>query len=384
MSTPSPLNDIHDFIRQLLSSIAAAGLYGMAHEQVQRLIAGAHRSLSRALSIRPDIALLEVEGELIIDNQPQPLSLVLDRFTRHLREQGIGHLRFVGPVPLAELEQFIAELTRQADGVQLGSGEHIRVGRVELPEHGSADGSLGADGNAGTRLEYDLSKLPALELERLTEVYEAVRRKERLKPSGIAATVAELVEAFNREGEALLVLAALRKKDEYTFTHVANVCILTLAQAQSLGITGQLLNDIGMAAMLHDMGKMFIPDEILNKPGKLTEEEFEIMKSHPARGARYLLDTPGVPRLSPVVAYEHHMRYDLSGYPAVPSGWQLNLASQMTAISDIFDAMRTRRPYKEPLEPEIILDLLATKAGSEFNPYLVKNMMELMARINQI
>lgn len=384
MNDRSLFHDINEFIRHLLSAVAAAGLYGMDHHQVARLIDVAHGSLSRALAIRPDIAMLEVDGELIIDNQPQPFSMVFDRFAQYLRENGIGHLRFLAGAPRQELERFISSLTRQQGAQQLGSSDYIRIGRVEMPEQGDEAGSLGAGGDGGTLRQVSLKELPALELQRLADIYEAVKRKERLKPSGVAATVAELVEAFKREGESILVLAALREQDEYTFTHAANVCILTMAQATALGIQGQLLNDIGMASMLHDIGKMFIPEEILTKPGKLTDEEFALMKSHPAKGGRYLLETAGVPRLAAIVAYEHHMRDDLSGYPSAPAGWKLNLASQLTAISDLFDAMRTRRPYNEPRTPRKIANVLLEKAGTEFHPLLVRNFLHLLARLKKL
>lgn len=374
--------NIHEFIRHLLSSSAAAGLYGMSHQQVQRLVGVAYASLSKALAVRPDIAMLEVNGELVIDAEPQPFSLVLERFARMLQDNGIGHLRFLAGVSLDELTSFISTLAQQTDQ-PLGSGEYIRVGRVELPEQGDDVGSLGAGSTGSGSGQISLEELSGVELARLTEVYEAIKRNERLKPSGIATTVAELLEAFRREGEALLVMAALREKDEYTFTHNANVSILVMAQAMSLGIKGQLLNDIGMAAMLHDIGKMFVPDEILTKPGKLTDEEFTIMKRHPVKGARYLLETPGVPRLAAIVAYEHHMRDNLSGYPAAPRGWRLNLASQMTSIADVFDAMRTRRPYQPPRDTDEIANLLLSKTGTEFPQPLVQNFLLLLDRRKQ-
>jgi len=384
MNDVSLFQGIHEFIRHLLSAVAAAGLYGMNHQQVARLTETAHTSLTRSLSIRPDIAMLEVDGELIIDSEPVPFSMVMSRFAQYLRENGIGHLRFLAGVPRSELSLFIAAVTHQPGAPDLGSSDHIRVGYVEMPELGDESGSLGA-GDDNTELKHiTLLDLPGVELKRLTEVYEAVKRKERLKPSGIAATVAELVEAFKREGEAILVLAALREQDEYTFTHAANVSILTIAQASSLGIQGQLLNDIGMAAMLHDIGKMFVPEEILTKDGKLTDEEFALMKTHPVKGGRYLLETSGVPRLAAIVAYEHHMRDNLSGYPSAPSGWKLNFASQLTAIADVFDAMRTRRSYQEPNPPQKIANLLLSKAGSEFNPQLVRNFLQLMSRLKKL
>lgn len=389
MSSMVAVHEINEFIRHLLSAVAGAALYTLNHPQVSRLADAAHTSLTRALTDRPDIALLEIDGELVIDGEPQPFSLVFDRFIQIMHEHGIGHLRFLVGAPRHEVDQLIALLARQSDVAEAGSTEHIRLGRVEMPEHGSEEGSLGAGGSssgtAGNGVQAaSLREIPAMELARLNEVYEAIKRKERLKPSGIAATVAELVEAFRREGESLLVLAALREQDEYTFTHAANVCILTLAQAMSLGISGQLLNDIGIAAMLHDVGKMFIPEEILKKPEKLTNDEFEQMKNHPVFGARYLMESGGVPRLAAIVAFEHHMRYDQSGYPVVPVGWQQNVVSQMTAIADCFDAMRTRRPYQEPRPPDLIASALLQGMGTEFNPLLVKNMLLVLKRIKKI
>lgn len=380
MKNSSISSDIHDFIRHLLSSLAAAGLYGMEHRQVGRLLDTAHSSLVRALAIRPDISMLEVDGEIVIDNEPQPFSLVLDKFAQYLRENSIGHLRFLAGVLQIELETFVATLATHRTSSATGSTEHIRVGRLEMPEQGGEAGSLGAGGSGDGAKAIELVDIPGVELARLAEVYEAVKRKERLKPSGIAATVAELLEAFKCEGESMLVLAAIREQDEYTFTHSANVCILTIAQTMSLGIGGKLLNDIGVASMLHDVGKMFIPDEILLKPGRLTDEEYGIMKQHTVKGSRYLLESPGITQLAAIVAYEHHMNMDLSGYPTAPAGWQPNFASQVTAISDICDAMRTRRPYKEPKCMEEILNMLTLMSKSEMNPVLVDNFINIMTR----
>ena len=139
-----------------------------------------------------------------------------------------------------------------------------------------------------------------------------------------------------------------------------------------------------MAAMLHDIGKMFVPEEILTKEEKLTEEEFTLMKTHPVKGGRYLLETSGVPQLAAIVAYEHHMRDNLCGYPAAPPGWKWNIVSQLTAIADLFDAMRTRRSYQEPHSPHDIANMLLSKAVTEFNPLLVQNFLQLMSRLKRL
>ena len=134
--------------------------------------------------------------------------------------------------------------------------------------------------------------------------------------------------------------------------------------------------------MLHDVGKLFIPKEILNKPGKLDEEEWCMIEEHPVRGAEYLLNTPGVPRMAVINAYEHHMRFDLHGYPHVSKEWQQSLCSQITSISDIYDSLRTRRPYREPVSLEIVLGNIERLMGTQLHPLLVKNFLRLMERVS--
>ena len=226
--------------------------------------------------------------------------------------------------------------------------------------------------------------MPAEEIARLMEIYEAVKYRHKLKITGIFEIVSDFVDAFRQEGRALLVLAALRETDAYSFTHSTNVCILNLAQAMALGIEGQLLNDIGVAGMLHDIGKLFIPEDILTKTDKLTHQEFTLMQTHPVRGARYLMESPGVPRLAIINAFEHHLKYDLTGYPKVPSTWKQNICSHMTTISDFYDALRTRRSYREALEQEVIRGYMLDIVGSHLHPGLTHNFLRIISHLKEI
>ncbi len=174
------------------------------------------------------------------------------------------------------------------------------------------------------------------ELSEFIDRYRAARKRQRLNVVGISDIVTGFVEAFSCKTDPLLALAPLRGLDEYTYTHSTNVCVLNLAQARLLGIEGQALHQIGIAAMLHDVGKLFVPVEILQKPARRNDKEWAIMQDYPRKGAEYLFATPGVPRLAVVTAYEHHMRYDGAGYPKVSRPWQQHLVSQMTTISDFF------------------------------------------------
>jgi HD-GYP domain-containing protein (c-di-GMP phosphodiesterase class II) len=178
-----------------------------------------------------------------------------------------------------------------------------------------------------------------------------------------------------------MALTPIRNLDEYTFTHSINVGILNIAQGMSMGITGDLLHDIGVAGMLHDAGKIFVDRTIIQKSGALNDEEFAVMKTHPFRGGQYLLGQEGVPKLAVISAFEHHMRYDLNGYPHPPEGWELNLCSQMTMISDTFDALRTRRIYKDPWDFPVVCGHMLSLAGSQLNEDLTINFLDILARM---
>lgn len=378
----SDSQNIHDFIRHLLSATANASLYGLAHPQVARLSTQAFDSICAMLQTRPEITLMVVENELVIDDQPQDLTLFLGRFTQILKSRGIGTLKLLSGISKSEVDGLISGLARQLEDTaqSMTSSDHIRLGKVDLNITGKS-GGINSDGSP--RMKITLPDMPREELSRFMEIYETVKNKHKLQINGVFDVVSGFINVFRQEGKPLLAMAALRDADEYTFTHSTNVCVLNLAQAMALGIEGQLLNDIGVAAMLHDIGKLFIPEEILTKTGKLTADEFEIMKQHPVKGARHLLETAGVPRMAVIAAYEHHLKFNLTGYPKVAPDWQQNLCSHMTMISDFFDALRTRRSYREPVALNDISAMMTGMMGTGLHPVLTRNFLRIIAGMTE-
>jgi HD-GYP domain-containing protein (c-di-GMP phosphodiesterase class II) len=361
-------------IRLLLSASANASLYSTGHPQVVRLGSQLYDALCATLEEAGEFSLMVIENELIVNGRPQDFSMFLSRFAQILKARGVEHVKILRGVTREEVESLIVSLSPGPGAAgTIVSSEHLRFGYLEVHLTPGKDGDQTGTGS-GDRL-IDLSKK---ELERFGEIYEMVRRRQKLKINGILDIVSGFVEVFRQEGKPLLVLAALRESDEYTFTHSANVCILNLAQAMALGIEGQQLKDIGVSAMLHDIGKLFVSEEIITKKGSLTDEEFELMKQHPVKGARYLMETPGVPRMAAIAAFEHHARFDLSGYPKFPADWRLNLCSHLTMISDFFDATRTRRSYREPLDLDKITAMMLDMAGRELHPVLARNFVHIL------
>lgn len=390
------LNAIDHCLRHLTTAISTSKLYSPQHKQVIKLCRMAHTSLQQALAGQEALSLMRVDEQLAVDEHPLSRSMYIERFARTLKLNGIGHIKFISQISTEELHSFICSLSSR--GKVTNSSENLRLGQVEVRHRSYGAEPVSGSGDAGQAPSAEaieafnsnilveskqiLEEVSSEELARIMEVYEAARKNRRLQVVGLSEIVAGFIDVFAGYADPLLTLVPLRNMDEYTFTHSLNVCLLNLAQATALGIEGQLLHDIGLSAMLHDVGKLFIPEEILQKPGQLDEKEWKLMQEHPVRGAEYLLDNPGVPRMAVINAYEHHLRFDLRGYPHVKDEWKQNLCSQITSISDIFDSLRTRRPYREPLEIEAVLINIEQLMGSQLHPLLVENFLRLMKKVS--
>lgn len=179
--------------------------------------------------------------------------------------------------------------------------------------------------------------------------------------------VDEINQSVERNSNALLSLIRLKTATEYTYLHSVAVCILMIAVGKQLGLQGEELKQAGMAGLLHDIGKMEIPDEILDKPGKLTDEEFDIMKSHPQRGWELLKSCDGIHETALDVCLHHHERVDGKGYPEKLSGDALTLFARMGAVCDVYDAISSDRCYKKAWSPAESIHKMASWREGHFD-----------------
>jgi len=364
------LAELHNAIRHLVTAVANAGLYRPDHPQVQRLCIAARNCFAYLLRERQMLSLMMVEGEILFDNFPLSQGLHEQKLAQLLERRQINRLLVRQGVDAAELVELVVFLARKnLPQTPLPQGRHLAfetLAESAVPPQASGV-NYGNPGEVDTRL----ATLKEMSRHRLAEMFAGFARQKTIRVAGF-------IQAFSREVPALLSLMPIRAMDEYTFTHGLNVCLLNLAQAMNLGIQGQLLHDIGIAALLHDIGKLSVPLDILSKPGKLDDREWDIMRQHPAQGARRLLNSPGVPQLAVVAAFEHHMRYDFSGYPVVHNRWRQHLCSQMTTIADIYDALRTKRPYQAAKPAAQCAAMLQGMAGSTVHPQLTANFLQLL------
>ena len=210
---------------------------------------------------------------------------------------------------------------------------------------------------------HEAARLRARSAQAMRKMFAEVRLGKAIEPGECVVLVDEVVESINRHPDALLSLARLKTADEYTYMHSVAVCALMVSLGRQLGLNDDQCRDAGMAGMLHDLGKAAMPQEILNKPGKLTNEEFDIIKTHPTRGYEMLLDSPDVSDGAKDVCLHHHERYDGTGYPDKLAGEKISLLARMGAVCDVYDAVTSDRPYKSGWDPAHALSQMATWKG---------------------
>jgi putative nucleotidyltransferase with HDIG domain len=187
----------------------------------------------------------------------------------------------------------------------------------------------------------------------------------------------KLVESVERNPDALLCLTKIREKDDYLLEHSLNVAILLANFAKHLGMTDNEVNELSYAGFLHDLGKIMIPDEILHKPGRLTDEEMDIMKGHVQHGVDHLLETDIQPHLIQTVA-EHHERLDGLGYPKGKKGDDISMAGRMLAIADMYDALTADRVYKSGMSSQKAFSILMSEAPTRLDMYLVQQFIKCL------
>ncbi len=348
------------FIPTLMSAISNCSLYSKDHISVDNLTKKSIAILSELLTDRDSLEIMIVEDNLVVNKAPaRNAGLPGSNLIKRLKRKGISRIDFLKDISYSELKQFIADLSDPDK--KLRTYPHIKTGIVDVRI-------------VANNMTSDLKNLSTEQVEKVKELYQNISPYKELNISGLEEIVVNFIVTFKREANILKLISPVKAYSEYTYTHATNVAILSMFQAESLGARDDLLHDIGIAALLHDVGKLFISKDILEKTGKLDKKEWEEIKRHALQGARYLAKINGLTQLAPIAAFEHHLRYDCKGYPQLNAGGkEQHFCSQIIATSDFFDALRSRRPYKRDWKIQEIIALMRENAGSEFNPFLVDN-----------
>lgn len=199
------------------------------------------------------------------------------------------------------------------------------------------------------------------------EMFQDVRMGNAISMEAAGAVVAEISGSVMRNSGALISLARLKNADDYTYLHSVAVCALMTALGHQLGLAGDVVKALGVAGLLHDLGKAHIPMSVLNKPGKLTDDEFAIIKSHPQLGFDTLLAHTTVGEIPLDVVLHHHEKTDGTGYPKRLQGDEISLYAKMGAVCDVYDAITSNRPYKPGWDPAISISKMAEWCDGHFD-----------------
>ncbi|OFV92091.1 MAG: hypothetical protein A3G76_08380 [Acidobacteria bacterium RIFCSPLOWO2_12_FULL_65_11] len=362
-----------ELLRALTATLRAMQLYSKSHPIIARNVEALSGAIQLLHTLQPSLVIGLIGDEVIVDDLPVGKADAYGTVVRRLQQGGVERITIDRGMTRSELTTFIDAVAavEQKEGGSTAAFPtlaHIRIGRVTV----------------GPRIEGNVSDMA--EIKRLYN--DAVAAAQSIWDSATTehkpdATVARtmidgLAQAVAQNRTALLALTTLKNYDNYTFTHMVNVSILTMGQARGLGIDGSLLREFGLAGLMHDIGKVRTPAEILTKPDKLTEAEFAIMKRHVVDGAEILRKTPDMPALAPVVAFEHHLRTDGSGYPERVRRPVLNVGTMLCSIADVYDAMRSVRAYQDSMPTDRILAVLKRNDGLQFDQPLVRRFVQLI------
>jgi len=364
-----------ELLRRLAASLRSAQLYSAGHPIISRNLESLSSALQLLHSLQPAVVVGIVGDEVIVDDMPVAKVETLGPLIKRLQQGGVERITIDRGVTSEELSQLIDAITtfepKAIDGdtpADFPAINHIRVGRVSIDQ--KVEASL-TDMATIKRLYQDAVSVAGA-------VWDTADSEGKPDATAAKTMIDGLAQAVAQNRTALLALTTLKNYDNYTFTHMVNVSILTMGQARGLGIDGPLLREFGLAALMHDIGKVRTPKEILNKPEKLTDAEFEIMKRHVVDGAEILRKTPEVPALAPVVAFEHHLRIDGSGYPGKVTRASLNIGTMLCSIADVYDAMRSQRQYQQAFPTDRILAVLKKNDGQQFDQNLVRRFVQLI------
>jgi HD-GYP domain-containing protein (c-di-GMP phosphodiesterase class II) len=356
------------FLRQLSSARQDYTLYPVGHP---KRVENVHAALGTVRKLR---ALLNGDPTLFVSRHALylgPVLLARDTLARYglvdaFEKAGVEAVEILSLVTDDDIDKLIQILVGQ-----LGVGapfEGIALNRIKP----------GADWDAEAAARSSLRRSYALGLEVLRHTSAAVMADEPVDLEAASRVVQELSDLVVQDPTQALMLATVRSHDEYTYYHMLNVCLLTIALGVAVGLLPGQIVAMGLGALLHDVGKVNVPVEILQHVGALTPDQWRLVQRHPVDGAGIIFGTGGnMAQLTAAIVLEHHAAYDLTGYPKLSGRPHPSLPSRMVAVADCFDAVTTTRPYRRAEERRQALNILLTGAGRGYDPRVVRTFVRL-------
>jgi putative nucleotidyltransferase with HDIG domain len=358
-----------DFVQQMMRAYQGLRLYPAQHPNIRRQLQEWLQTVHALFQDKPRI-LLGVHQQTLFCNdelfsEPIPAADALMKILQDCHLQTLAIRQGVSERELLDFLVITANGCRSAEELRQAVTE-ASIRNIELLKFTEDD---------------DREEDPAFQIyQQALEVTESIFRDVRMGqiPSSSEASkvVKGLVETTLAEPHALLALSLIKDYDDYTFTHSVNVSVIALAVGRACGLGKEELRVLGMGGLLHDLGKLKIDIDIINKPGRLTSNEFEAIKQHPHLGAQILKEMQQIPEAVIEMSLCHHLRYDCSGYPESEKGKKLLPMTHMVTIADAYDAMTTLRPYQRPFTPRRALQHLQEQGGVLYHPQILQTFVD--------
>jgi len=366
------------FLTSLGQVMATMALYDRGHPARERALDDSFQELSDILTTMPKLRFSFISGDVVFERRVLRELKEWDWASR-LAAMGIERLEVDNTVTRDDYEQFLRDTFQRSRGEAMDTAEvrHLRATGIRY-------GTLALD--TGEPLETTQATLATAtiayslrdDVDAIQWMHKHVQETGELPLLEAETVVRSLAIAMHSQSEIIVPLLQLKEFDQYTTTHSTNVSVLAMALGEHLGFGGRELRVLGVSGLLHDLGKVKIPREILIKPGGFTDEEFAIMKAHPKEGAKLILERDVRLEVPAVVAYEHHIMLNGGGYPAFHFARDTHYASRLVHVCDVYDALCTNRPYRDAWTSTKALDYLQEKSGTDFDPVFSLPFIELM------
>lgn len=378
------MNDATLYLTSLAQALAKMSLYTEGHPARARAADVSFERL-RELQRADAVPAFSFLGREVIYAQRTLRDLADWDWAQRFSNAGVQRLEFQAEVSREEYHGFLEELLTQ---IALATGPRdrplvavserrrtpIRFGAVAVRGGGDMEEDEAVEAALDEQARLDLTE----EADVVTWMHDEVTAAHHVPIAEAAAVVDSLTQAMHGSARALIPLLTLKEFDQYTTTHALNVSVLAMGLAGKLGLSSREVRHYGIAGLLHDLGKVRIPKEVLRKPGALTPEEMALMRGHTIEGARLILQSDRRLDLCAVVAFEHHIMIDGGGYPDRCTRRGCHDASRLVHVCDVFDALRTHRPYRVAWDTASILQYIERRIGTEFDPVVTRAFLEMI------
>ncbi|HEU6453543.1 MAG TPA: HD domain-containing phosphohydrolase [Gemmatimonadaceae bacterium] len=374
-----------DFLLAFTRAIATLSLYDDRHPTTMSAVEKSFERLHLALSENGPLQFSFLMNEVVCGKRAmRELSdwewssrLALAGVQRLEIDVGVTAEEYLGA--LVEIEKRLAGGNSATTLARPMRRTHIRYGAVGLPGQGRDTEDVRERAPLPTAtISYSLGE----EADAVRWIHGEMESSGTLALLEAEAVVRSLAVAMHGSGKIVIPLTQMKDFDQYTTTHSLNVAVLAMALAETLGFGAQDTRAFGTAGLLHDIGKVRVPRDILVKPGKLTESERAVLNAHPVDGARIILEGDQRLDLAATVAYEHHIMIDGGGYPRMHFRRDCHYASRVVHVCDVFDALCTDRPYRPAWEIERALEYIEERSGTEFDSEIASVFTNMMRRLD--